>query len=460
MRTVVVIGAGIAGLSAAWELTLRGLTPIVLEKGPQPGGVILTERVDGYVIDAGPDSLLVDKPAGIALGRELGLADRLVSTRLPRTAFVVRGNRLVALPTASFLGLPTSVRSLAASRLFTPRGKARIAMEPFVHADRTLDDESIGAFVRRRFGDEACDWIAEPLLAGIHAGDVDRLSVHALFPQLVHAERTRGSVLRGVRAKRRSGAHGPFVSFPGGLQELPDALAARLGESTVRCHSAAVAIDGRGPFTIRLVTGDTLTTRALIVTTPAWAAAPLLGAIDTDLADRCAAIPYTSSAALVFALDREQVRHPLAGTGFVVPARERRVLMAATWVSSKWPHRAPPGRVLLRGYVGGVNDPGILDRSDDELLAAGFDELAERLEISGPPRLTRLYRWPRANPQYEVGHLAAVRAIDERLARVPGLYLTGSGYRGTGIPDCIADARAAAARAAEFLSRARERGDR
>lgn len=452
VHDVVIIGGGIAGLAAAWELKRRGLVPLVLEKSVRAGGVIVTERHEGFVIDGGPDSLLVQKPAAIDLCGELGLRDRLIPTQPPRTAFVVRDGTLVPLPEASVLGLPTRIVPFARSSLFSPAAKVRMATE-IVRRRAIGGDESIGSFIRRRFGQEALDYLAEPLLAGIHAGDVDQLSIHALFPRLVALEQRYGSVLRGLRAEARPQAVGAsaFLSLPGGLAELPEALAAALGQEIVRSDTLVAQISGTAPYKVTLETDAAIHARALIVATPAWAASRLLRSLDAALATLCDDIPYASTATVALAFRRNQVTHPLRGTGFVVPRRERRALTAGTWVSSKWPGRAPDRHVLLRGFVGGATDPQALAHTDTQLAAAALAELRPLLGIAGDPLLTRVFRWPRATPQYVVGHGARVRAIEERLARHPGVYLTGSGYRGTGIPDCIADARAIAAGAADHL---------
>jgi oxygen-dependent protoporphyrinogen oxidase len=449
---IAVIGGGIAGLAAAWELRQRGLVPVVLERSDRAGGVIVTERHDGFVLDGGPDSLLVQKPAAIELCAELGIADRLVPTLPPRTAYVLRDRRLVPLPEASFLGLPTHVAPLLRSQLFSWQAKARMATE-VVRAKGSLPDESIGSFIRRRFGDEAADYLAEPLLAGIHAGDVDQLSVHALFPRLVALEQTHGSVLRGLRANATGErpAQGAFASFPRGIAELPEALAAALGPEIIQYDTAVEQISGAAPYKLTLQTDAAIYARSVIVATPAWAAARLLRSVDSAVARLCDEIPYSSTATVAFAFTRGHVAHALNGTGFVVPRRGRQALMAGTWVSSKWPHRAPPDRVLLRGFVGGATQPQALVQDDQTLAANVLAELKPLLGITGDPIFTRVFRWPRSTPQYIVGHLARVQALDDRLARLPGVYLTGSGYRGTGIPDCIADARATAARAAQFL---------
>jgi protoporphyrinogen/coproporphyrinogen III oxidase len=449
---VVIVGGGIAGLAAAFDLQNRGLTVRVLEASARVGGVIATERFDGWVIDGGPDSLLVLKPAAVTLCRELGIADRLVSTLIPRTAFVLRDGRLHAIAEGSFLGFPITVGALVRSRLFSLAGKARMAGELLVPR-RTIDeDESIGAFVSRRFGREAVDYLADPLLAGIHAGDVDRLSIRALFPRLVDAERRSGSVIRALRALHvRPSPQGAFVSLPGGTGELVDTLAKALTPGTVVTGTRARNLQRTGGYSIDTTAGR-VQARSLVLAVPAYVTGSLVRPIDAILADLCDVIPYASTATVAFGYRRDQVAHPLRGTGFVVPRTEGLALLAGTWVSSKWPGRAPDGHVLLRGFLGGGRDPHRLDASDAELVDTAQRELTDLLGISGPPLFSRLYRWTRQSPQYEVGHLHRVVSIERRLAALPGLFVTGSGFKAIGIPDCISDGRATAARAADYVA--------
>jgi oxygen-dependent protoporphyrinogen oxidase len=481
MPDVVIVGGGIAGLAAAYELSRQGVGCVVLERHARAGGVIFSEEVDGFTIDGGPDSLLVQKPAGIQLCEELGLGARLVPTKPPRVAYILRAGTLHALPAASVLGIPTRVKPFLGSRLFSWPGKLRMGAELFV--PRRQDDngdESIGAFITRRFGREAATYIAEPLLAGIHAGDVDRLSVRALFPQFVEAERTHGSLLRAFRARqsairpsRASGrpepvegrdpqseirnADGVFRSLPGGLSELVRTLVQSLPPGTVQTgtevtsisdrpstSSSADAVDSSPRFLVARATGTPVEARAVILAAPAFVTGALTHDYDADLSRLCREIPYASSAAIVLAFDRQAVRHPLNGSGFVVPRVEGSALLAVSWLSSKWPGRAPDDRVLMRAFVGGARDPHALERSDLELVREALTALTPLLGIAAPPLLSRVYRWERANAQHEVGHLARMAAIEHALARHPGLYVTGSGFRGTGIPDCIADGRSTA----------------
>lgn len=449
---VAVIGGGISGLAATYELQRRGLNVRLLEASDRVGGVIRTDRFDGWVVDGGPDSMLVQKPAAVGLCRELGLGDRLVSTLTPRTAYILRNGRLHPIPEGSFLGFPIRVSALASSSLFSLGGKLRMACEILLPASDADDDESIASFVRRRFGEEAVDYLAEPLLAGIHAGDVDKLSVRALFPRLVDAERQSGSVIRAFRALRmKPSAQGAFVSLPGGIGELVDRLAAAIPPDTITFGARVRDVRDAGLFTIDTGQG-TIQAGSLILALPAYAAGSLLRGINTTAAALCEEVPYASTATVAFGYRRDQIDHPMRGSGFVVPRIERTPLLAATWVTSKWPHRAPPDHVLVRAFLGGGRDPQRLEQSDDELIDLAREALGEIMPITGAPLFARIYRWTRQSPQYEVGHLHRLAAIDAQLGRTPGLFVTGSGFRAIGIPDCIADGRETAARAADFVA--------
>jgi oxygen-dependent protoporphyrinogen oxidase len=455
----VVVGAGIAGLATAYELSRRGASFVVLERAARVGGVIFSEEIDGYTVDGGPDALLIQKPDGIALCQEIGLVDRLVPTKPPRLAYIQRGGRLHALPAASVLGIPTRVAPFLQTTLFSWPGKMRMGAELFVPAKRDGHDESIGAFMTRRFGLEATTYLAEPLLAGIHAGDVDRLSVQALFPRLVEAEREHGSLIRAFRIRNPQSpirnAEGAFKSLPGGLSEMVHALVRAIGETHIRTATEVATITGRGPFQVRTSAGETTDARAVVLATPAYVTSALTRDRDGELARLSGEIAYASAATVALAFTRDAVGHPLNGSGFVVPRAEHTGILAASWLSSKWPHRAPDDRVLLRTFIGGARDPRALDRSDAELVSLSLAALTPLLDVRGEPIFTRIYRWDRANAQHEVGHLARVAAIERALARHPGLFVTGSGFRGVGIPDCIADGRSTARSVVAWLQEQR-----
>jgi oxygen-dependent protoporphyrinogen oxidase len=463
LNNVVIVGGGIAGLATAYELSRRGVPFVLLESADRAGGVILSEQIDGFTIDAGPDSLLVQKRDGITLCEELGLGDRLVPTKPPRLAFILRNGTLHPLPAASVLGVPTRLGPFASSTLFTVAGKARMAAELLIPRRDPPDvDESIGAFIARRFGREARTYLAEPLLAGIHAGDVDRLSMKALFPRFIEAERASGSLIRAFRAERRSPSdQGAFRSLPGGLSDMTAALVAALPARSIRLRTDASQLTWRrdeaapgtaGQFRIQTAGGETLAASAVVIATPAYVTARLLRDVDPALARLCDEIRYTSTATIVLAFPRGAVAHPLNGTGFVVPNAEGLGMLAASWLSSKWPNRAPEDSVLMRAFAGGARDPDALGRSDAQLAAHSISVLRPLLGITGDPLLTRVYRWPRSSAQHEVGHLARMEAIERSLAAHPGLFLTGSGFRGVGIPDCVADGRRTAALAADWLA--------
>ena len=473
MIDVLIVGGGMAGLSAAYELNRRGLSFAVLDAAARAGGVVLSEEVDGFIVDAGPDSLLVQKPAGVQLCQELGLGERLISTKRPRLAYVQRAGRLHALPAASVLGIPTRVGPFLRTGLFSWSGKLRMGAEVFVPPRPDAGDESVGHFMRRRFGAEATTYLAEPLLAGIHAGDVDRLSIRALFPRFVEAERQHGSLLRAFRrpAPPHDGqsrtavagqpaivaGEGAFRSLPGGLSELVRALTDALPRGSIRLRSPVKEVSwaphgsAAGAF-VTTDAGERIDARALVLATPAFETARLLRHAAPEVATLCGQIDYASTATVALAFDERAVRHPLNGSGFVVPRVESTGIMAASWLSSKWPGRAPGGRLLMRAFAGGARDAAAVDCSDAELVTRSLSALTPLLHIVAPPLFTRVYRWRRASAQHEVGHLEWLASLERALDGRRGLFITGSGFRGVGIPDCVSDGRATAVRVDEFLA--------
>ena len=451
---VAIIGGGISGLAAAYELQQRGVPFMLIEQSGTCGGVVRTEHVGGYTIDGGPDALLIQKPAAIEVCRELGLADRL-RPQLHRATFVVRNGRLRELPAASVLGIPTRWLPFITTRAFSWRGKLRMGAELFVRRAAAGEDESIASFIGRRFGREAVDYLAEPLLAGIHGGHPAQLSMHAAFPRLLELERQYGSVISGLRAMalRKPAAAGvasPFVSLPDGMRELTEALLQRLPPSSIRTNAGVEAIDDRaGRFVVTLRDGSRMVAPRLLLATPPAVTSRLLRSVDADLSALCGRIRSASVVTVALGYPRDAVAHPLNGAGIVVPRREGLSLRALSWVSSKWEGRAPAGHVLMRAYVGGIQDPEAIARSDEDILTAVRRDLATLVGVSGEPEMTRLYRWRDATPQLEVGHAGLMAQIERRLADRPGLGVAASGFRGTGIADCVSDARRQAARLAD-----------
>ena len=454
---VAIVGGGISGLAAAYELTRRGVPFVLLEAAPVLGGVVKTERVDGFVIDAGPDALLTQKPAAIELCRELGIGHRL-RPQADRGTFLVRGGVLRALPDASVFGIPTNWSPFVTTRAFSLRGKLRMAAEYVLPGRPAAGDESIASFMGRRFGREAVDYLADPLLAGIHGGDAARLSMQALFPRFVEMERQHGSLIRGFRAGARGRAGpppAPFVAPLGGLSEMVDALVAALPAPSLRTGVRLDGLEsiGRLGYRLHLADGTTLIADAVVLATPPRITAPIVRRLDPVLADVCGRIPSVSAVTAALAYPKRAVRHPLRGTGVVVPRSEGMSISALSWVSSKWEGRAPEDHVLLRAYLGGARDPGAIDLSSDAILARAQRDVARLLGVTADPVLARVYRWPHANAQQEVGHLALMGQIEDRLAAHEGLFISAAGFRGSGIADCVADGRRQAQAAAVAVPR-------
>jgi oxygen-dependent protoporphyrinogen oxidase len=450
LKLIIIVGAGIAGLAAAYELSRRHVPFTVLEASSRAGGLILTEYTQGFTIEAGPDSILAQKPAAIDLCRDLGLGADLVSTTPPRTAFVLKDHRLHPLPSPSVLGVPTSLGGIARCGLLSAAGRARVALEPIV-PKRPPSDESVASFFMRRFGAETVDAIAQPLLGGIHSGDVGRLSMRSLFPDLAAIEARGASMLHAFRGRQPS-PDGLFRSFGRGMIALADGVRSRLPQGSIRTDTRVERLQRLGNEWEVSTAAGVERGRAAILCVPAPAIAAIVRGVDSGIARRLEEIPYTSSVGVTLAWPRDAIAHPLNGSGFVV-ARSAGAprLTACTWVSSKWEGRAPEGVALLRAFIGGAHDPSAVDVEDDELIALAARELAQTLRIRGTPVLTRVHRWRRASPQHEVGHPARVADVEAMLAGHTGLFVAGSGLRVTGIPDCIADGRAAAAAADDYV---------
>lgn len=444
---VAIIGGGISGLAAALALEKRGVPYQLLEAGESFGGVIRTEARDGFVLEGGPDAMLAQKPEAIALCRELGLGDRLVPTNPDeRAVFVLHRRKLHPLPEGMMLAVPTKIVPFLASSLFSWPGKLRMGLDLVIPGQNGHADESIASFLRRRFGQEAVERIGEPLLAGIHAGDPERLSILATFPRFRELERKHGSLVRGMWAAPRPKAPpagkspAAFYSLRGGLSELVEALVARLDAASLRLRARVRRIEADGAsFALATEAGAVVRASRVVVAAPGPRIAQALEPLAPEAATALAAIPFASSATVLLGYRRGDVAHPLDGYGMVVPRGEGLRTSALSFVSTKFPYRAPEGHVLLRGFLGGVRDPGALSLRDDEMIECVRSEMRDVLGLRGEPVLTRVFRWPAGTPQLEVGHLERMRVVEQAIARVPGLFLTGAGVRSTGIPDSVAD---------------------
>jgi oxygen-dependent protoporphyrinogen oxidase len=443
---------------------------ILLEASDRTGGLVRTERVNGFTIDSGADSMLAAKPAAVQLCEELGLGHRLMTSTPPRTAYVHARGRLYPLPSPSIFGIPTTPAAIAAYELLPEPARQELAAraagsslavqhrsEPggasaYANTRSDSGDESVADFYRRHFGPETVGLIAQPLLGGIHAGDVERLSVVAVAPRLVSAARSGSLFTPPVSGASESAAPGIFRALRGGMGELVAAIESRLPAGNVRVLTSAKSVSRTdGPW--RVATDDgRLDARAVIVATPAHVAAHLLQRTDPVMADLCAEVSYVSTVSIALAWPRPSVGHPLAGSGFVVAHQHSQLrISACTWVSSKWEDRAPPGMVLFRAFLGGATDPSVLDETDDALVAIATRDLSSVLGISGPAQLVTVHRWRNAGAQHNVGHAARLDRMTRQLELRPGLFVAGSGFRSIGIPDCIADGRAAGALAARYI---------
>ena len=457
---LVVVGGGITGLAAAHravELARERQVPLeltLIEARERLGGTIVSERVDGFLVEAGPDSFLSEKPWALALCRRLGLEPRLVRTddRF-RKVFVWHRGRLHPLPDGFQLLAPTAIRPFVTSSLFSPAGKLRMALDlvlPRGHAD----DESLGAFVRRRLGAEALERVAQPLVAGIYTADPDDLSLAATMPRFLEVEKRDRSIILGLRrALARAPLPGTsgarwslFVTMADGMEERVTALAARLpmGATVLKQRVSALERAGRR-WQVRTADGGAFEADRVILATEAHGTARLTRYLDPSLANLLVEIPYSSAATVSLGYRRTDVPHPLDGFGFVVPRTEGKALLAGTFSSVKYPGRAPEGGALLRVFLGGAMNEGVLEGDDETLARLARGELAELLGIRVPPLWTRVGRYPRAMPQYQIGHLVRVEAIEGCVRELPGLALAGGAYRGVGIADCVRSGEDAAA---------------
>jgi len=453
VRRLVVVGGGVSGLAAAHHASElareRGaaVETTLVEARPRLGGTIATEHVDGFLVETGPDSFLSEKPWALALCRRLDLEDRLVRTddRF-RRIFVLFGGRLHPLPDGFQLLAPTRLAPFLRSRLLSWPGKLRMALD-LVLPRGAGGDESLGDFVRRRLGREALERIAQPLVAGIYTADPDTLSLAATLPRFLELERRDRSVTLALWRARRAGGEAAgtsgarwslFVTFRDGMDELVRALGDRLPPGAVRLKERATGLArAGGGWRVGLADGGGVDADAVVIASAPHEAARLLRDGDPALAGLLAQIPCASSATVTLGYRRSDIPRPLDAFGFVVPRIEGRPILACTFSSVKYPGRAPAGHALLRVFVGGALDAGVLDGDDESLAALARAELQHALGVTAPPVLTRVGRHPSAMPQYLVGHLNRVEAIDRMLTGHPGLALAGGAYRGVGIADCV-----------------------
>jgi oxygen-dependent protoporphyrinogen oxidase len=461
-RRIAVIGGGIAGLAAAHRVVelAPSATLVLWEAGPRLGGVLSTVHALGYQVEQSADNFITTIPWGLDLCRRLGLAEQIVQTNpADRHTFVVRRGRLYRLPDGFLMLAPTRLWPLAVTPILSPLGKVRAALEYFIPPRRGEGDESMAAFVQRRLGRETFERLVEPLVSAVYAADMEKLSVEATLSRFREMEREHGSLIRAMRAQRKrrpkdagreSGArYSMFVTLRDGLSSLVEALAGRLPPGSVRLNSPVgriTPVGGRWLVEPASGEGAAETFDAVILATPSYEAARLLGPTDPELAAGLGGIEHSGTAIVSLGYDRRQVAHPLDGMGAVVPRVERSPILACSFSSQKYPHRCPEGKVLLRVFVGGARQPELAEMPDEQLRTLVLRHLEPLLGISGQPEFCNLAHWPRTMPQYHVGHRERVAAIEERVGQWPGLALAGNAYHGVGIPDCIHGGESAAER--------------
>lgn len=468
MKKVIIIGGGIAGLAAAYRLQEEishrdaSLGCVLLEGADRLGGKIATERDKGFIIERGPDSFISQKPWAIDLCKKLGLGDHLIGTNKEQTkTYVYTGKKMVSMPDGLSLMVPTQFMPFALSPLFSLPGKIRMGMDLFIPGKGDDSDESLASFVRRRLGEEALQKMAEPMLAGIYASDPERMSIKSTFPMFFQAEQKYRSLILGMIAQKRSNNHRPkssspyslFMTLENGLEEMVDAIVAQSPKISFRKGAVVREFSKtENGWKVSLENGESLSADAVLFATPANIAARMLEPTAPKVTELLDKIRYVSTATVSVVYRKDGFSHPLNGFGFVIPRKEKRNIMACTWTSTKFPHRAPEGYVMLRCFVGGALQEELAHQDEASLEKMVRRELLEIMGIHEEPVFCRVYHNKKSNVQYQVGHANLIESVERELSLFPGLFLAGSAYTGIGIPDCVLNGTRAAERAIKYLT--------
>jgi oxygen-dependent protoporphyrinogen oxidase len=469
-RRFVVIGGGISGLSAAYKLytefqNAQEPTEVLLFEGsPRLGGCISTYNLDDTILELGPDSFITEKPAALDLCKRLGIENRLVQTdKQHRRTMVAHDNQLYPVPEGFLLMAPTEILPMLSSPLFSWEAKLRMMGEPFISPMSEGLDESLQQFTERRFGREVFERIVQPLVGGIYTADPAKLSVRAALPRIASLEQQYGSLIKGLAATRKksendSGArYSMFVTFDEGMNVMVNAILNQLPRGTVNTHRLVSRVrktaHGSG-YEIECFDGKVVHADGVVIATSAYHASDILGQADMALANDLRGIEYASSAVLNLIYRRSDIPHALDAFGFVVPAKERRTILACSFSSVKWPGRAPADKVLLRVFVGGALQPDVYDLTDEQIECLMWEDLHTYLGINAVPLMSVISRFPRAMPQYNVGHIERMKRVELALEKFPGLALAGNAYYGVGVPDCISSGERAADKIMQYASQA------
>jgi protoporphyrinogen/coproporphyrinogen III oxidase len=453
-KRFVVIGGGISGLAAAHRLIELGVPNsliTLIEASGRLGGTLETTYRDGFLLERGPDSFISEKPEAVALAKRLGLDSSLIETNdQHRRSFIVRNARLRPVPEGFQLLAPSRIWPFLTTDIFSLTGKLRIAAELLLPRENGRQDESLASFVRRRLGREALERMAQPMVGGIYTADPETLSLRATLPRFLDMERKHRSLIlamlrqsRGQKSGTSGARYSLFLSFDRGMQVLVDALAEVVPNVRLNTRVEELSFDSR-TWRIKADSGESFEADAVCLALPAYTAASLLRNLNEQLAAQLNQIKYASTATINFAYPRAAIAHPLNGFGFVVPFVEKRSLIACTFSSVKFGGRAPEDHVLLRAFAGGALQPDVFALDESTLVTRIEADLRELLNIDRRPLFTQIAKWERSMPQYEVGHLDRVQAIESNVRGLRGLALAGNAYRGAGIPDCIRSGESAA----------------
>jgi len=450
VKRIAIVGGGISGLSAAFALEKHrragaSLEYALFESSSRLGGVLVTEWVDGCLLEAGPDSFLTEKPWASELCREVGLGEQLIgSNDADRKTYIVVKGKLVVIPDGLMFMVPTKITPTVLSPLFSSAAKLRMAREWFHPPRKAEADETVASFVERHYGPEMVDRLADPLLSGVYGGEASQLSVRAVLPRFAEMEATHGSLGRAMLAARKkmppaskTSAKPLFTSLKNGMQQMVDAIVSLLPASVLRSNTPVQRIQRQSGGWVVSAGYASDEFDAVIVATPTQMAGELVGLDSARLASELRGIQYTSSITVNLGYDRAVRASLPPGFGFLVPRSEGKRMLAATFVHNKFPHRAPEDRALLRCFIGGARNEQVLQAPDEDVVNVVREDLRQIIKLKADPLFSRVYRWNGAMAQYGVGHLERLQRIESLLQELPGLALAGNGYRGIGVPDCV-----------------------
>ncbi|MGM7682783.1 protoporphyrinogen oxidase [Cytobacillus sp. Hm23] len=463
-KRTVVIGGGITGVTTAYYLQKEArekgisLACTLIESSNHLGGKIQTAERDGFVIEKGPDSFLERKRSASRLATEVGLGDKLVNNSTGQSFVQVKGN-LHPMPGGSIMGIPTQIAPFVTTGLFSPFGKIRAAADFVLPKSKVVGDQSLGQFFRRRLGDEVVENLIEPLLSGIYAGDIDKLSLLSTFPQFHQVEQKHGSLIVGMKSMtprkaknaEKGKAKGMFLTVSTGLQSLVDAVEEKLDAGSVLKNTSVIKLEKvNDEYIVHLSNGEQIIADTVVITTPHEITQNILA--DYSFFDGFKNMPSTSVATVALAFPQSAINKDIDGTGFVVSRNSDFTITACTWTHKKWPHTTPKGKILLRCYVGRAGDEVIVDQTDDEIIKVVLEDLNKTMNITSDPEFSIITRWKKSMPQYTVGHKERVENVKEVMEKeLPGVFLAGSSFEGLGIPDCIDQGEEAVKKVLEYI---------